>query len=280
MYRYYLPVFFWVRRQLAAHRAAGKKGPLVVGVSAPQGCGKSTLCEELVSLLAHAGAPAAAVSIDDFYLTHAEQAKLAARHGANPLLQSRGNAGSHDLRLGAATLRALKGAAAESSAVPLPRYDKSAFSGQGDRAPKEAWPVAAGALDVVLFEGWMLGFAPVGAPAAAAASPHLPPVDKFLESYKKEWDASVDAWLVVRVDDPGHAHAWRAEAEVAMAAAGRPAMTPAEVSTFVDRFMPAYRAYLPGLYKNGPTTAAPGKLLVVAVDEARAPVAEQPPPPM
>ena len=126
----------------------------------------------------------------------------------------------------------------------------------------------------------MLGFAPVGAPVAAAASPHLPPVDKFLESYKREWDSAVDAWLVVRVDDPGHAHAWRAEAEAAMAAAGRPAMTPAEVSTFVDRFMPAYRAYLPGLYKNGPTTAAPGKLLVVAVDKARAPVAEQPPPPM
>lgn len=44
--------------------------------------------------------------------------------------------------------------------VAIPRYDKSQQGGRGDRAPKEAWPVKRGPLDVVLFEGWMLGFSP------------------------------------------------------------------------------------------------------------------------
>ena len=63
-----------------------------------------------------------------------------------------------------------------------------------------------------------------------------------------------------------------------MRAAGRPAMTDEQVAGFVDRFMPAYRLYLPGLYRSGPTTAAPGRLLVVEVDAGRDPVAAQPAP--
>lgn len=51
-----------------------------------------------------------------------------------------------------------------------------------------------------------------------------------------------------------------------------------QVAAFVDRFMPAYRCYLPGLYSKGPTTATAGHLLVVEVDEGRAPVAAQPAP--
>lgn len=57
-----------------------------------------------------------------------------------------------------------------------------------------------------------------------------------------------------------------------------PAPPHTQVAAFVDRFMPAYRAYLPGLYQAGPTTAAPGRLLVVEVDEGREPVAQQPAP--
>lgn len=42
--------------------------------------------------------------------------------------------------------------------------------------------------------------------------------------------------------------------------------------------MPAYKAYLPGLRAKGPTTAEPGKLLVVAVDEGRGLAPVQPAP--
>lgn len=47
--------------------------------------------------------------------------------------------------------------------------------------------------------------------------------------YRDAWDAWVDAWLVIQVDEPGRAAAWRLEAEHERRAAGKPAMTDAEV---------------------------------------------------
>jgi D-glycerate 3-kinase len=89
------------------------------------------------------------------------------------------------------------------------RYDKSAHSGRGDRADPATWPQARGPLQVVLFEGWMLGFAPVADEAAAAVDPHLLPVNAFLRGYRDAWDSHVDAWLVVRVAQPDYAYRWR-----------------------------------------------------------------------
>ena len=39
-----------------------------IGISAPQGCGKTTIVEQLESLFAFNNIKAASVSIDDFYL--------------------------------------------------------------------------------------------------------------------------------------------------------------------------------------------------------------------
>jgi hypothetical protein len=46
IYQYYLPVYVWCEAQRREHVKKGK-GPLVLGISAPQGCGKSTLCEQV-----------------------------------------------------------------------------------------------------------------------------------------------------------------------------------------------------------------------------------------
>ena len=78
-----------------------------VGISAPQGCGKTTLVTELEKLLGHEGLPCAVVSVDDFYLTHADQTSLAQTHQDNWLLQGRGHAGTHDVALGTKTLQGL-----------------------------------------------------------------------------------------------------------------------------------------------------------------------------
>ena len=53
------------------------------------------------------------------------------------------------------------------SEMKLPRYDKSAYDGKGDRADQADWPVIEAPLDVILFEGWMLGFTPVSDEAAS-----------------------------------------------------------------------------------------------------------------
>lgn len=79
IFQYYIPVFFWCQRQLQQHRAAAATEsstappPLVLGISAPQGCGKTTLCEQLEALFGYTGAAAAAISVDDFYRTRAGQ---------------------------------------------------------------------------------------------------------------------------------------------------------------------------------------------------------------
>jgi D-glycerate 3-kinase len=71
---------------------------------------------------------------------------------------------------------------------------------------------------------------------------------------------------------------WRLQAEQRMRAAGKPGMTDEQIADFVSRYMPAYQAYLPGLYARGPTTARAGRTLILEVDHARAPVAAQPAP--
>ena len=92
---YYLPVFFWCQRQLKQHRAAcgaqASPPPLVIGISAPQGSGKSTLVEQLEVLFRHAGSTAVGVSIDDFYLTFqvCDELQLGPYFGSCCLGQSR-----------------------------------------------------------------------------------------------------------------------------------------------------------------------------------------------
>jgi D-glycerate 3-kinase len=64
--------------------------------------------------------------------------------------------------------------------------------------------VVTGPLDVVLFEGWMLGFRPHEDEATAAAvAPHLAAVNALLPRYVAEWDSFADAWLVFKIADPG-----------------------------------------------------------------------------
>lgn len=112
-------------------------------------------------------------------------APVSRSHPDNPLLQVRGNALTHDLELGTATLQDLAAAGPDSPPALLPRYDKSAHRGRGDRAPEHAWPRLTGPVDVVLLEGWMLGFRslPGGAEAEAridAITPHLRPINAAL----------------------------------------------------------------------------------------------------
>ena len=51
-----------------------------------------------------------------------------------------------------------------------------------------------------------------------------------------------------------------------------------QVADFVDRYMPAYHAYLAGMYAAGPTTARAGRVLVVEIDERRSLTTTQPGP--
>jgi len=256
VYDLYLPIYYWVKGVAAR---TTRPGPCVVFVSAPQGCGKTTICEAMVELFESEGKTAVALSYDDFYLTHPEQLEVAS--SGDRLLEFRGSAGTHDVALGTRVLASLA-ATGEASA---PRYDKSAFSGRGDRAGMEA----VAAADLVLIEGWMAGFKPVGAARAAAVDEGLPAVDAKLRAYDA-WDAHADAWLVVALATPGETvYGWRLEAE-RRAGGG---LSDAQVKDFVDRFLPSYAAYCPALYAAARSGGVDGKpSLCVEVDASRGPV--------
>ena len=162
VYHLYLPVYFFCRDRALQQR--GEPYTPIIGLSAPQGCGKTTLVKLLTDRFAADGLQCAAVSFDDFYLRGEEQDAVAAAHRKNELLQVRGNAGTHDLSLGEDTLLALCGRVEGGGGrVLIPRYDKAARNGRGDRAPQSEWSIVERRPDVVLLEGWMAGFGAVDA---------------------------------------------------------------------------------------------------------------------
>lgn len=119
----------------------------------------STLYETLTT--SQPPIPTAVISIDDFYLTHDDQVQLASTNPDNPILQHRGQPSTHDLPLLKSTFQSLRAG----KPTKLPVYDKSAFSGHGDRAPESTWGSVNGEgeeeVQVVVLEGWCVGFRPL-----------------------------------------------------------------------------------------------------------------------
>ncbi|KAG5248708.1 D-glycerate kinase [Salix suchowensis] len=275
-YHYYIPVFVWCEDKISKHVSQFKDSedipPLVIGFSAPQGCGKTTLVFALDYLFKVTGRKSAMLSIDDFYLTAEGQAKLREANPRNALLEFRGNAGSHDLPLSIETMSGLSKLTKEGMKMRLPRYDKSAYNGRGDRADPSTWPEVEGPLTVVLFEGWMLGFKPLPVEVVQAVDPQLEIINKNLEAYYDSWDKFIKAWVVIKIQDPSYVYQWRLQAEIAMREDGNPGMTNEEVKDFVSRYLPAYKAYLPTLYAEGPSGSDPENLLLIEIDEGRNPI--------
>ncbi|MBU1311191.1 MAG: kinase [Gammaproteobacteria bacterium] len=132
--------------QLVNTLQSGLNLPAVIGISGAQGSGKSTLAAELVAQLQGLGIAAAAVSLDDYYLSKAQRQQLA--QTIHPLLAQRGVPGSHDITLAIAQAKALLA----SQPVALPQFDKA--------LDQPLASIAAQRLDILIVEGWCLGLAP------------------------------------------------------------------------------------------------------------------------
>ncbi|KAI0941674.1 hypothetical protein AcW1_003498 [Taiwanofungus camphoratus] len=138
--------------------------PLLVGVQGPQGSGKTFLTSRVREALTSPSdnLSVAVLSIDDLYLPHDGLVALATAHPQNLLLRGRGQPGTHDVLLGTDILKRLKqindievhGVAQ----VRTPRFDKSLFDGEGDRVEEGA--LVRSPVDVVILEGWCVGFYP------------------------------------------------------------------------------------------------------------------------
>ncbi|KAG9062811.1 hypothetical protein KI688_005117 [Linnemannia hyalina] len=277
-----------------ATRTSG--GPLFVGISGPQGIGKTTITRELVSTLTEAphNLRVFSFSMDDLYLPFKRQQALSQRYPDNKLIEFRGLPGTHDIALGTKTFRALYEASQPQSSgtmVPVPSYDKALYSGRGDQVPEDQWHRSQGPFDVILFEGWSLGFksirdpkrlAEIYASAPKYLSQHpfssIEMVNHALEEYEREWYTYLDAFVHLSAPNISTVFKWRQEQEEGLWATKGTGMTKDQVKDFVVRFMPAYEVYLErlkqeNLFKNvqggGGPASYQGRHLRIDLDEDR-----------
>ncbi|AEY95395.1 FACL123Cp [Eremothecium gossypii FDAG1] len=234
----------------ALARRQGRE-PAFVLISGPQGSGKTF---NAAQLLAHVAQQHRAVglSIDDFYLPAGAQAAVAA--GGNPLLAGRGLPGTHDVPLLRDTLARLRTGEGE---VELPQYDKAAHGGRGDRCAARVrvqLPV-----DVVILEGWFLGFEPAAeAELARAAGTYgaaaLREVNAALEDY------SACLWRAAGVPSVGIVFdaqvrecvaRWRIQQEHELRERRGAGMTDAQVHAFLERYLVCYDVYYARLVREG-----------------------------
>ncbi|MEG4838873.1 glycerate kinase [Microcoleus sp. B9-D4] len=237
------------------------KRPLIQGILGGQGTGKTTLCQVLSLILGKLGYSTVSLSLDDLYKTYADRQQL---QKADPRLIWRGPPGTHDIDLGIAVLDKLRASQTPSLAavenpksnaikpdiiknIEIPRFDKSAYGGAGDRSQPE---IISGA-DIVLFEGWFVGVNPVVEPKlneflATAPFPISTESDcQFardmnakLHDYLPLWNR-LDRLMVLYPQDYRISQVWRNQAEREMMATGKSGMSEAEINRFVEYFWKA-----------------------------------------
>lgn len=220
--------------RVAAWAAAHGPG-LVVGVSGPQGSGKSTACAAAAARLEIQGLRTAVLALDDLYLPRRERERLARE--VHPLLLTRGPPGTHDAALGAELLDDLR----RPGRTSMPAFNKAADDRRADAETFE------GPADVVLFEGWCVGVRPE--PPGRLAEP-VNALERE-EDPEGRWRAGVDARLrgdyaalrarldrLVVLTAPGWdaVRAWRAQAESGLRAREGGGMAPEALARFMAHY--------------------------------------------
>ncbi|ORY62984.1 D-glycerate 3-kinase [Pseudomassariella vexata] len=245
----------FILERLQAYKARNPTKPLIIGLNGVQGVGKTTLVKNLASTLREKQRlEALIVSIDDFYLKHDDQIALSRSQPDNVLVSCRGEPGTHDMELAQQFFNAI----CEGKPTKIPSYDKSAFSGQGDRVPESQWQSVnepgQPSIQVVIFEGWCVGFKPLG-PAEVASKwtapsrtlqrhelAHLQFVNERLRGYDAI-NRLFDLFVHIDAEDTLYVYDWRLEQEVKLRQEKGAGMTDAQVVKFVDAYYPAYELF-------------------------------------
>ncbi|KAH7626149.1 P-loop containing nucleoside triphosphate hydrolase protein [Sordaria sp. MPI-SDFR-AT-0083] len=265
-------ILFKIAEYNAVHANEANPRPFVIGLNGVQGVGKTTLVKALAETLQEReGLNTLVVSIDDFYLTHEDQLKLAEEHSDNALVQYRGEPGTHDLPL----LTSFLSSITSHNPTHLPRYLKSAHQGLGDRAPASTFPPINDPslsrpehtnIRVLLLEGWLTGFRSL--PASVIQSKyldishhrtlshhkleHLLFINDQLKGYEPVWD-QFDAFIHIDTQNLEWVYEWRLEQEEQMRRempGGVGGMGKEMVKKFVDGYFPAYELYEEGVRRG------------------------------
>lgn len=209
---------------------------LVQGILGGQGVGKSTLCQILKQILNYLGCSVATLSIDDFYLTYTERQALRRQ---DPRLIWRGPPGTHDINLGMEVIDRCWDSD-NATKILMPRFDKSAYNGAGDRTVPEVIPKP----NILLFEGWFVGVQPIAedcftdSPAPIMTAEDIQFAkdnNRRLQAYLPLWE-KLDSLMVLYPEDYRLSKQWRKEAEHKMMATGKTGMSDGEIDRFVEYF--------------------------------------------
>ncbi len=225
-------------------------GPLLVGISGAQGCGKSTAVQAMTA----ESSGIVALGLDDFYLTAAQRQELG--QTVCPLLETRGPPGTHDLDL----LHHVLDKLASGSSAEVPVFSKV----RDDRGAETRSIGSKSRPEIVLLEGWMLGaMAPedfVSGPAlnaleqqADAAAWRAYQYDCLNGSYQDLWDR-LHGFVHIEAPDFATVRRWRTQQEASnldVAEQHLPADRVAWVEQFVQYYERVTLAMLAGHRRQG-----------------------------
>ncbi|EDO19181.1 hypothetical protein Kpol_1050p38 [Vanderwaltozyma polyspora DSM 70294] len=237
----------------------GGRQPLFVFVSGPQGSGKTYNGSRIYEYLKEKFKDQKRVvycSIDDFYLTHGDQKKLEGQFPGNQLLRGRGLPGTHDMKLLYEFIDAIncncriRGDGKYHQKLRLPMYDKSKYSGEGDRASECAFTELP--VDIFILEGWFLGFEPVLPDSLDDERKQLLEGDMKLVNSNLYlycdllWNNPEIHSLGIAFDTDSveqRVYQWRLQQEHDTIAKHGDGMSDESVMKFVDRYIPSYKLY-------------------------------------
>ncbi|OLN91642.1 putative kinase mug58-like protein 2 [Colletotrichum chlorophyti] len=266
---------------IRSHRAESSN-PFILGLSGLQGSGKSTWAEALTDTLNNKySINTRTLSLDDLYHDHDQLVALREANPGNGLLRTRGQPGTHDEDLARRFFDDISSAPSNDSQdakvdpIKWPAFDKSLFNGEGGRVPvSECDSVPRSpALEVLIFEGWCLGFQPLSpeevearwnrarkatdsnnaeesqlstTTLASHSLEHLLLINKSLERYCETFMGPwrFDAFLHLSTEQLVNVYHWRLDQERALREKKGAGMTDADVIRFVQGYMPAYELYL------------------------------------
>lgn len=259
LWNFWLPLAI----QIAEYRQKFTR-PLIQGILGGQGTGKTTLAAILILILDHLGYQTLGFSLDDLYKTYDERQRLQAQ---DPRLLWRGPPGTHDVDLGIKVLDELR---KQQGIVEVPRFDKSAWGGIGDRTK----PEIIENIDIVLFEGWFVGVEPIDPSAFETAPP--PIITEADRDFARDMNAKLPDYLPLweRLDrlimlypvDYRLSKQWRRQAERQMISLSKSGMSDEIVDRFVEYF---WRSIHPELFVKPLTRNSTRVNLVIEINEDR-----------